>query len=141
MMRNLSKSPAVSIPKTRLLTCVLALSLLVSACGMHPASADAPVSAKITPAAATALSRLEAGQALDGRIARSDAEGRLEVYVRVSDMSTNTLQRLMSQGLVHAVASPALGLVQGWIAPGDVSRLASLSVVTRITLPQYASHF
>lgn len=95
---------------------------------------------KTAPAVMAAVSRLEAGQALDGHMARSDAQGRLEVYVHVTDMSMSALGQLTSQGLALAVASPALSLIQGWIAPGDVSRLASLSVVTRITLPQYASH-
>ncbi len=140
MMRNLSKSPAVTIPKTLLLAYAVALGLLVSACGMSPATADAPAPGKIAPAVMAAVSRLEAGQALDGHMARSDAQGRLEVYVHVTDMSMSALGQLTSQGLALAVASPALSLIQGWIAPGDVSRLASLSVVTRITLPQYASH-
>lgn len=112
----------------------------MSACAAGPAAADASASGKIAPAVTTAVSRLETGQPLDGHTARSDPQGRLEVYVHMTDMSAHALEALATQGLKHMTASPAMGLVQGWIAPQDVSALAALSVVIRITLPQYANH-
>jgi tetrahydromethanopterin S-methyltransferase subunit C len=58
----------------------------------------------------------------------------------VTVVSADTVQVLAASGLKNAVPSPSMGIVQGWIAPGDVSALAALNVVTRITLPQYAAH-
>lgn len=141
MMRNLSRSPSVMISRTRkLAACGMATALLLSACGAAPTAGISP-SSKIAPAVATAVSRLEAGRPLDGRLARSDQDGKLEVYVYVTDMSPASLETLTERGLQAATPSPAMNLVQGWIAPRNVSALASLSVVTRITLPSYASHY
>ena len=89
---------------------------------------------------ARAVSQLESRIPLDGQQARSDADGRLDIYVYVTDTSADSLAALTAVGLRNTVSSPSMGIIQGWIAPGDVSALAALSVVTRITLPQYAHH-
>ena len=141
MMRNLPKSSSVIVFMTSKLTVfTLTMSLLVSACGAAPATAGVPLSGKIAPAVAEAISRLESGQPLEWRVARTDSDGRLEVYVHMTNMSADSLAALAAHGLKRATPSPAMGLVQGWIAPQDVSALAALAVVSRITLPQYVIH-
>jgi hypothetical protein len=142
-MRNFSTSPPVIHPKgCKLRVCALAVVILASACSQAISGVPtAGISDKVAAAVTRAASRLEAGQALDGQEARSDAEGRLEVYVHVTDTSADSLAKLEATGLKNAVPSPAMGLVQGWIAPRDISALAALTVVTRITLPQYARHY
>ncbi|MFI4921075.1 MAG: hypothetical protein ACHQAZ_05500 [Gammaproteobacteria bacterium] len=125
---------------SKLTVFALTLSLLVSACGAAPATAGVPISAKIAPAVSDAISRLESGQPLEGRVARTDSDGRLEVYVHMTNMSADSLAALAAHGLKRPTPSPAMGLVQGWIAPQDVTALAALTVVSRITLPQYVIH-
>lgn len=107
--------------------------------GCEATGATAAGEQKIAAPVAAALSRLEAGQALDPHVARSDAQGRLEVYVYVTEVSASTVQALAALGLKDATPSP-MGLVQGWIAPGDMSALAASPLVTRIGLPRYARH-
>lgn len=126
---------------SKLMVYVLTLGLLVSACATAPAAAGLPVSGKVAPAVADAVARLESGQPLDGHVTRTDSDGRLEVYVHMTNMSADSLAALSAHGLKNATPSPAMGLVQGWIAPQDVSALAALDVVSRITLPQYAIHY
>ena len=141
-MWNFPKSPGGLHPRAgELKACTLVLAILVSACtqaapDMTPAVASDKIAASVT----RAISQLEAGLALDPHQARKDAEGRLEVYVYVTDISADSLAALTAAGLRNAVPSPSMDLVQGWIAPRDVSALAALDVVSRITLPQYAYH-
>lgn len=133
---------AVMLTVTRRYTACLALIVLLAA-GCQSTTGASPATApdKIAPAVTAALSRLQAGQALDPHQARSDAAGRLQVYVYVTEFSAASMQALATSGLVGALPSPSLSLVQGWIAPQDVGALAALSVVTRITLPRYAIHY
>ncbi|HEV2112484.1 MAG TPA: hypothetical protein VGT99_14100 [Gammaproteobacteria bacterium] len=129
-------------PATRRFAASLALAtILMAGCQATVATPSGGSSPKIAPAVASALSRLESGLPLDPHEARSDAGGRLQVYVYVTDISAGGVQALAASGLKDAVPSPALGLVQGWIAPKDVSALAALPLVIRITLPRYASHY
>ena len=140
-MRDFSKSlPVISLMIGKLTACVLLATLAAACSPATPGGPSAGVSDKVAPAVTRAASQLEAGQPLDGRLARSDAEGRLQVYVYVMDTSPESLAALSARGLKNAVPSPSMGLVQGWIAPQDVGALAALTVVTRITLPHYAEH-
>lgn len=132
-------SPVIHVGTGTLKAITFMLAILVSACSQ--AAPDVPpagTSDKIAAAVTRALSRLEAGLPLDRQEARTNADGRLEIYVYVTDTSTDNLAALTARGLRNAVPSPSMGVVQGWIAPQDVSALAALDVVTRITLPQYA---
>lgn len=124
----------------RLVALIGLAAFLIAACQATAASPSA-VSPKIAQEVTAALAQLESGQALAPQKARSDADGRLQVYVYVSDFSAATLEALKAAGLKQPEPSPPLGLVQGWIAPGDVSALTALDVVTRITLPRYAIHY
>lgn len=117
------------------------VAMLAAGCQSTAATPSGDISPKIAPAAAAALSHLETGLPLDPHEARSDAEGRLQVYVYVTDISAGSIQALAASGLKDVVPSPPLGLVQGWIAPKDASALAALSLVIRITLPSYARHY
>ena len=129
-------------PVTHRFAAGLALAtILIAGCQTSVATPSGDVSPKIAPAVAAALSRLQAGLSLDPYEARSDADGRLQVYVYVTDISAGSVQALAASGLKEAVPSPALGLVQGWIAPRDAGALAALPVVIRITLPRYARHY
>lgn len=122
----------------RSLACLgLALALLAGC--QSTAATPSAQAGKIAPEVTAALSRLESGQALDPRQARGDAEGRLEVYVYVTESSDATVQTLAAAGLKRPTPSP-MDLVQGWIAPQDIDALASAAAVIRITLPRYASH-
>lgn len=135
-------SPVIHVRTGTLKAAALVLAILVSACSQAaPGLAHAATSDKIAAAVARAVSRLEAGLPLDRQEARSDPDGRLEIYVYVTDTSTDSLAALTARGLKNTIPSPSMGVVQGWIAPQDVSALAALDVVTRITLPQYARHY
>ena len=123
----------------RLATFIGLAIMFVAACQATAASPSAS-SPKIAQEVTTALSQLGSGQALAPQKARSDADGRLQVYVYMTDFSAASLQALRSAGLKRPEPSPSMGVVQGWIAPGDVGALAALDVVTRITLPRYAIH-
>ena len=138
-MRNtsfLSTVKHLTVP--RFMACIaLALALLAGCQGTvaTPPTLDQKIATEVT----AALSQLKTGQALDPQHARSDAKGRLEIYVYVTEVSETTVQVLAAAGLKRPTASP-MGLVQGWIAPGDLGALTSLPVVVRITLPRYATH-
>ena len=126
----------------RFLAPALALALLTSACSQAiSGTPPAGIPDKVASAVTRAVAELEAGQPLDPRQARSDAEGRLQVYVHVTVVSSENVQALAESGLRNAVPSPTMGLVQGWITPRDIAALAALAIVTRITLPQYADHY
>ena len=111
------------------------LWLSLAACG---GTAPDGASGKITPAVTRAAEKLEAGQPLDTHTARSDADGRLEVYVRVTSTAAENLDALAAHGLKDGRASSGMDVVQGWVNPHDLQALAALACVLRITLPQYA---
>lgn len=133
--------PGKSIAAAPVLCLLMLLCLPVAACSdsrSQTAPAGIATSGKLAPAVSAALAQLEAGRALDGRTARSDTAGRLQVYVYLTDTSPEEVARLATLGLADPEAVPSMGLVQGWIAPKDVGTLAALPVVIRITLPRYA---
>ncbi|MDE2140502.1 MAG: hypothetical protein KGJ17_08395, partial [Gammaproteobacteria bacterium] len=69
---------------------------------------------------------------------RSDARGRIQVYVHVSDTSTAAVTVLAGHGLQDTVVSPEMHIVQGWLSASDLVKLAALPFVTYITPPNYA---
>lgn len=122
--------------------CILALFCLLAVACSDSRSQPAGTTAggKLAPMVSTALAQLQAGRALDERTARSDAAGRLQVYVYVTDTSPEGVAQLTALGLGDPEPVPSMGLIQGWIAPKDVGALVASSVVIRITLPTYAEH-
>ena len=124
-----------AFPGTTLAKLCLCTGLL-AAChaGMIPAADTA--SPKIDPQVAAAAQALTRG---DATPARADAQGRLQVYVYVTDTTPDTLAKLERAGMAEALASPAMLVVEGWIAPRDLAGLAALPCVEKITLPRYAS--
>ena len=116
------------------------LWLMLAACANTDGQAAIPTPAdKIAPPVALAAQRLSHGLPLDGREARNDGNGRLEVYVYVRGITPENLAALTAKGLSSGVPSDALDIVQGWVRPDDLAALSSLAFVSRITLPRYAS--
>lgn len=112
----------------------LGLSLgLLAACQAATAPGEEP-SSKIAPQVTLAAQALLRGAPTS---ARADAQGRLQVYVYVTDLSPDSLERLGHAGLVAPQSNPEMDLVQGWIAPRDLGTLAALDCVKNITLPRY----
>ncbi|MDE2024685.1 MAG: hypothetical protein KGL00_09550 [Gammaproteobacteria bacterium] len=121
----------------------LALSALwFAACSATPPVMtvyDASASAKISPVLLHAAQQLQRGDSLpaNGPV-RSDARGRIQVYVHVSDTSTAAVTVLAGHGLQDTVVSPEMHIVQGWLSASDLVKLAALPFVTYITPPNYA---
>ena len=121
--------------------------LMLAALWLAACSATSPAmtanrtsaSAKISPILMQAAQQLQGGGSLpaNGPV-RSDAQGRIQVYVHVSDTSSAALTALSGHGLQGTVVSPEMHIVQGWVNPSDLTRLADLPFVTYITLPSYA---
>lgn len=121
---------------------LMVAGLLSAACSTAPAVAaqNSDLTNKIAPALASAAQQLENGTRqppLTGLV-RSDDKGNIQVYVHVTDTSAEYLDALAQHGLQHMLASPALKIVQGWVRPQNLSALAALPFVTRITPPRYA---
>ena len=113
----------------------LCLSLL-TACQGGTAPASTSPSPKISPQLEAAVESLAHDATTS---AHTDPQGRLQVYVYVTDTGSDTLGKLTQAGLVSGQASPEMGVVQGWIAPQDLDAVAALSCVKTVTLPLYAS--
>lgn len=120
------------LPRTTLIHLCLALGLLTACQAAQQQPADAKIDSQVT-AAAQALAH---GMPVD---AHTDAQGRLMVYVYVTDTHMDTLQRLAQAGLVDAQPSPEMSVVQGWANPSALHNLAALACVKVITLPRFAS--
>lgn len=69
---------------------------------------------------------------------RCDAAGKIQVYVSVSDLSRSSQKQLETGGLRDAVVSPEMHIVQGWILPTDLDKIAGLVFVVSISPPRYA---
>jgi hypothetical protein len=119
------------LPGKILASLCLGLGLL-AACQAEPAQ---PASAKIDPQVSAAAQALSHGGSTR---ARTDAQGRLLVYIYVTDTGADTLRRLAAAGLIGAQTNQETTIVQGWIAPAALKPLAGLSCVKVITLPRYA---
>ncbi|HEY1992597.1 MAG TPA: hypothetical protein VGH71_09060 [Gammaproteobacteria bacterium] len=108
---------------------------LLAACQAGTAPADQP-SAKISPQLMQAAHAVMQGSPTS---AHTDAQGRLQVYVYVTDLSPDTLAKLDRSGLVEPQGNPQMSVVQGWIPPRDLDALAALDCVKNVTLPRYVS--
>ena len=108
--------------------------------GCHSASRDPAASAadtaKIDPQLAAAAGDLAHGAPA---AVHTDTQGRLLVYVYVTDTSAATLGKVADAGLADGQPSSGMGVIQGWITPTKLGTLAGLACVERITLPLYAS--
>ena len=126
--------------RARPLTALLAI-MLFGCVGTAPAVSPAGSAGRIAPVLTLAAQRLAAGApARDytrGPV-RADAHGRLQVYVSVDALTAQHVQALRDAGLEDAESSAALGLVQGWVAPGRLEAIAALPFVTGIAPPRYA---
>lgn len=120
----------------------LALAALwLAACTAAPvvmSAHDTGVSVKISPILTQAVQQLQRGASLpaNGPV-RSDAQGRIQVYVHVNDTSAAAASALAGRGLQDTVVSPEMHIVQGWVNPSDLVKLAALPFVTYITPPTY----
>ena len=121
----------------------LALTALwFAACGATPPVMtvhDAGASIKISPVLLHAAQQLQRGDSLpaNGPV-RSDAQGRIQIYVHVNDTSPAVVTVLAGNGLQDTVVSPEMRIIQGWVNPSDLAKLAALPFVTYITPPTYA---
>jgi hypothetical protein len=104
----------------------------------HAAAPRAPAS--VAPALRDAAAALLAGAApadyAHGSV-RADAHGDLQVYVHAA-VTPALVAALQQAGLRGASAVPELGVVQGWVSPGDLDALARVAGVDAITPPRYA---
>ena len=124
-----------AFPRSTLASLCLSLGLL-TACQANTAPAASSASSKIDPQVMAAARALEQGQAT---AARTDAQGRLQVYIHVADTRPDTLAKLARAGLADPLVSPEMRVVQGWVAPRDLESLAALPCVEKISFPLYAS--
>lgn len=118
------------------------VALWLAACGATSqvmGAHDTGAAAKISPALVQAAHQFQGGGGLpaNGPV-RSDAHGRIQVYVYVSSTTVEVTAALGTQGLQDQVISPALRVVQGWVLPQNLEAIAALPFVTRITPPHYA---
>ncbi len=130
----------------------IALALAIAFIGLDACAQGAPaqsdtaskstqISSKVSPRLQTAAQQLIAGDSpaeFQSGLVHADQQGRLQVYVYINDLSPANLATLAAHGLVDAMPSPSLYLVQGWVKPQDLDKLATLAFVTRITPPHYA---
>lgn len=74
--------------------------------------------------------------------ARFDARGRVQVDVHLDCAAAAPTAQLVAAGLTigSTVHVPPYCIVEGWIAPAAIPGLASVSGVTLIKVPAYASH-
>lgn len=123
----------------------VALFLILSLAGcahrdIQTGDNTANTAAKIAPSLAAVAAKLEAGadpQSYARGMVRADAQGRLQVYVHMNEITADKLAALKEHGLLNIVPSPALHVVQGWVKPEDIVGLAGLPFVIRITPPSY----
>jgi hypothetical protein len=115
-------------------------ALLGEACAAgapSSASTHAVDAAKISPEVAAAAQALAAGH-VPPAPARGDDQGRLQVYIYVTQPPPDAVATLAALGTGNPMFSQSLSLVEGWLRPQDLGRIAALPFVTRISLPRYA---
>jgi hypothetical protein len=120
---------------------LLLFVMLIAGCvsSAHSDSTTSASKAKISPELADAARQLESGDnatPLRG-VVRSDNQGRIQVYVYVVDTSTESVKMLAAHGLQQVLVSSPMHIVQGWIMPQNLEKLAALPFVSRITPPHY----
>lgn len=108
--------------------------------GCPAANVDAPAhtdgATKIDMTLATAAEAVARGTPTSASV---DAQGRLLIYVYVTDTTAATQDAVTGAGLMGSRPSAEMAVIQGWAAPKDLPALAALSCVRRLTLPSYAS--
>ena len=125
----------ISLHPVPLLASLLGLALgFLSACQAAAPSPTPSAAAKIDPPLVAAVQALDQGGSAG---ARTDARGRLLIYVYVTDTGPATLDSVARAGLAEMRTSPEMPLVQGWAYPRDLAALAALPCVKKITLPLY----
>ena len=126
-------TPMSRIPGTYLASLYLSLGMF-SGCQTGAGPGEAPAS-KLNPQLVAAAQAVQQGASSS---AHTDAQGRMQVYVYVTDLGAETLGKLTQAGLVDPQSTPEMALVQGWIAPDKLDALAALACVKTVTLPRYA---
>lgn len=119
---------------------LLALLLTVG-CAAESKPVPSPASLpKIDPSLVVVAQQLENGvdpaRFATGRV-RADTAGRIQVYVYTEQQTPKMLQQLSEAGLQNMLASEAMRVVQGWVHPQQLNRLADLPFVRRIAPPVY----
>lgn len=71
--------------------------------------------------------------------ARFDQQGRVQVYITLSQVNESTLNALRDVGVEIDIYDASQRLVQGWIAPLHVQAVADLPSVTFVDLPNYGT--
>jgi len=128
------------------LTLSIALFGLAACAQSAPAQLDvvsttAPTATKVSPILKTVAQQLINGSLpseFHGGLVHVDSRGRMQIYVYINNISLSNLATLATQGLEDSMPSSSLHLVQGWVKPQDIDKLASLAFVIRITPPHYA---
>lgn len=145
MPRNMPRRPALAL-----------VCIAVAGCGAGPgtAASDASPAVSAPPAATLASPKISpslaglarrvraapggtAAAALSGAGARVNAQGEIEVYLRVSSVTPTMADALRDAGARIENAAAALGVYQAWATPLAIERLADLPEVERISLPAY----
>ena len=81
--------------------------------------------------------RRDGGPQLDEPV-RFDTSARVQVYVYVNGARSGDITVLKDRGLLVELVNEEDGIVQGWTAAGDITAIAELDFVRRISLPDYA---
>ncbi len=125
---------------------VFVLPLLLAACADAPpkpspaataVSAAAPIAPALQAAAQALLAGAPPARYAQGLV-RADAAGKLQVYVRVAQITPSLQAALQQAGLQQQEAVAAMGVVQGWVAPAALAQLARVPGVLAIEAPRYA---
>ncbi len=69
--------------------------------------------------------------------ARSDAQGRIEVYITLEEVTESSLLALRNAGVEIEIYDPSQRLVQGWVLPAQLNAVGDLPVVRFVDLPSY----
>ncbi len=77
------------------------------------------------------------GTSLSRPSLRVSNNGRIQVYVHVTETGAGIRAALANRGLVEDRASASLGIIQGWVSEAALDRIARLEAVSRITEPSY----
>lgn len=76
--------------------------------------------------------------ALSDPLRRSTADGRIQVYVYVEDVTQDMQDMLTAHGMTVELAVQKMKVIQGWLPSEAIDAVASLDGVTAVTLPCYA---
>ncbi|HEV8674910.1 MAG TPA: S8 family serine peptidase [Methylomirabilota bacterium] len=82
---------------------------------------------------------LGAARRFSSAMLKVDDAGRVQVYVRVTDTSDDSLARLRQHGLDVEIVEPRSAVVQGWLPVENLEGLAGEPGVLKIRPPSYAT--